>query len=129
MVHDWGRLTLMELYGAATASGVPLAADGHFGGTPRSVAVSAHWFRIAVDPGTGEIRVLRSVHAADAGKVVNPVRCRGLIEGGVAQALGVTLFEHVRIDDQGKAETAAFRRYQLSAVTSTTRNGRRGARS
>lgn len=54
-----------------------------------------------MDPGTGEIRTLRSVHAADAGKVMNPMQCRGQVEGGVAQALGATHFENVRLDATG----------------------------
>ncbi|RSS61322.1 aldehyde oxidase [Streptomyces sp. WAC07061] len=111
-----GRVvTLKELYGSAHARGAAeeLAADGHWGGSPRSVAFNAQWFRVAVDPGTGEIRILRSVHAADAGKVVNPMQCRGQVEGGVAQALGATLFENVRIDGRGEVTTAAFRRYRL----------------
>ncbi|MGW2865969.1 molybdopterin-dependent oxidoreductase [Streptomyces sp. NPDC001205] len=108
-------LTLKELHEAARAAGAQeeLAADGHWGGSPRSVAFNAQWFRLAVDPGTGEIRILRSVHAADAGKVMNPMQCRGQVEGGVAQALGATLFETVRVDDRGEVTTAAFRRYRL----------------
>ncbi|NEA99087.1 molybdopterin-dependent oxidoreductase [Streptomyces sp. SID13726] len=113
VLHPGGRLTLKDLYGAARAVGVECAADGHFGGTPRSVAFNAQWFKVAVDPGTGEIRVLRSVHAADAGRVMNPMQCRGQVEGGVAQALGATLFENVRVDERGEVETAAFRRYRL----------------
>ncbi|MEU9317409.1 molybdopterin-dependent oxidoreductase [Streptomyces sp. NPDC048295] len=113
VLHPGGRLTLKELHAAGQAVGVGFAADGHFGGTPRSVAFNAQWFRIAVDPDTGEIRILRSVHAADAGKVMNPMQCRGQVEGGVAQALGATLFENVRIDGRGEVETAAFRRYRL----------------
>ncbi|MFY4720971.1 molybdopterin-dependent oxidoreductase [Streptomyces sp. LaBMicrA B280] len=113
VLHPGGRLPLKELYATARAVGVEFAADGHFGGTPRSVAFNAQWFRLAVDPGTGEIRILRSVHAADAGKVMNPMQCRGQVEGGVAQALGATLFENVRVDGRGAVETAAFRRYRL----------------
>ncbi|MBB4987287.1 molybdopterin-dependent oxidoreductase [Streptomyces nymphaeiformis] len=111
-----GRLvTLKELYEAGHALGAAdeLSADGHWGGSPRSVAFNAQWFRLAVDPATGEIRILRSVHAADAGKVVNPMQCRGQVEGGVAQALGATLFENVRTDERGEVTTAAFRRYRL----------------
>ncbi|MFE6802356.1 molybdopterin-dependent oxidoreductase [Streptomyces sp. NPDC057681] len=111
-----GRVvTLKELYEAAEAGGATdeIAADGHWGGSPRSVAFNAQWFRLAVDPDTGEIRILRSVHAADAGKVMNPMQCRGQVEGGVAQALGATLFETVRVDDRGEVTTAAFRRYRL----------------
>ncbi|MGW4275572.1 molybdopterin-dependent oxidoreductase [Streptomyces seoulensis] len=113
VLHPGGRLTLKELHQTARAVGVEFAADGHFGGTPRSVAFNAQWFKVAVDPGSGEIRILRSVHAADAGKVMNPMQCRGQVEGGVAQALGATLFENVRIDGTGAVETAAFRRYRL----------------
>ncbi|MFJ9821705.1 molybdopterin-dependent oxidoreductase [Streptomyces sp. NPDC101151] len=113
VLHPGGHLPLKELYAAARAVGVEFAADGHFGGTPRSVAFNAQWFKVAVDPGTGEIRILRSVHAADAGKVMNPMQCRGQVEGGIAQALGSTLFENVRIDARGEVETAAFRRYRL----------------
>ena len=106
---------LKELHEAARESGAgaELSAEGHWGGSPRSVAFNAHWFKVAVDPGTGEIRVLRSVHAADAGRVMNPMQCRGQVEGGVAQALGATLFEEVRVDDRGEVTTAAFRRYRL----------------
>ncbi|MEU1625440.1 molybdopterin cofactor-binding domain-containing protein [Streptomyces sp. NPDC020096] len=115
------RVTLKELHEAATAKGRELVADGHFGGTPRSVAFNAQWFRLAVDPGTGEIRILRSVHAADAGKVMNPMQCRGQVEGGVAQALGATLFEQVRVDERGEVTTAAFRRYRLPAFADVPR--------
>ncbi|MFI1281189.1 molybdopterin-dependent oxidoreductase [Streptomyces sp. NPDC020858] len=111
-----GRVvTLKELYEAAYDQGRldEIAADGHWGGSPRSVAFNAQWFRIAVDPGTGEMKILRSVHAADAGKVMNPMQCRGQVEGGVAQALGATLFETVRVDERGEVTTAAFRRYRL----------------
>ncbi|MEU9256574.1 molybdopterin-dependent oxidoreductase [Streptomyces sp. NPDC048270] len=108
-------VTLKELYEAAYDAGAldEVSADGHWGGSPRSVAFNAQWFRIAVDPGTGEMRILRSVHAADAGKVMNPMQCRGQVEGGVAQALGATLFETVRLDGRGEVTTAAFRRYRL----------------
>ncbi|MFJ6613410.1 molybdopterin-dependent oxidoreductase [Streptomyces sp. NPDC091289] len=106
-------ISLKELFQAARAAGRELSADGHWGGSPRSVAFNAQWFRLAVDPGTGEIRILRSVHAADAGKVMNPMQCRGQVEGGVAQALGATLFETVRLDERGEVTTAAFRRYRL----------------
>ncbi|MGW5865185.1 molybdopterin-dependent oxidoreductase [Streptomyces sp. NPDC055239] len=108
-------VTLKELHEAAHAEGArnELTAEGYWGGSPRSVAFNAQWFRIAVDPDTGEMKILRSVHAADAGKVMNPLQCRGQIEGGVAQALGATLFETVRLDERGEVTTAAFRRYRL----------------
>jgi CO/xanthine dehydrogenase Mo-binding subunit len=114
-------VSLKELFEAARGHEVALTADGHWGGTPRSVAFNAQWFRLAVDPDTGEIRILRSVHAADAGRVMNPLQCRGQVEGGVAQALGATLFEQVLVDEGGRVTTAALRRYRLPAYADVPR--------
>ena len=117
-----GRIvTLKELFEAARGQQVELVGVGHWGGSPRSVAFNSQWFRIAVDPDTGEIRILRSVHGADAGKVMNPLQCRGQVEGGVAQALGATLFERVLVDERGEVTTAAFRRYRLPAYADVPR--------
>jgi CO/xanthine dehydrogenase Mo-binding subunit len=70
-------------------------------------------FRVAVHPGTGEVAILRSVHAADAGTVLNPEQCRGQVEGGVAQAIGSALFEEVMIDGTGRVTTSVLRSYHL----------------
>ncbi|MFD9740549.1 molybdopterin-dependent oxidoreductase [Umezawaea sp. NPDC059074] len=118
---DGRRVLLKELHQAAAAVGLALTADGHFDGTPRSVAFNAQWFRVAVHPGTGEIRILRSVHAADAGEVMNPMQCRGQVEGGIAQALGAALYENVRVDERGEVTTAAFRQYRLPAFADVPR--------
>jgi CO/xanthine dehydrogenase Mo-binding subunit len=91
----------------------PLAAEAASDGTPRSVSFNVQGFRVAVRPATGEIRILLSVHAADAGTVINPGQCRGQVEGGVAQALGAALYEHVDIDAAGRVSTRTFRQYHL----------------
>jgi putative selenate reductase molybdopterin-binding subunit len=103
---------------AATA----LAADptltearGHSDGAQRSVAFNAHGFRVAVHPGTGEVRILKSVQAADAGTVLNPEQLRGQIEGGTAQAIGSALYEEVLVVD-GVVTTSTFRNYRLPKI-------------
>jgi CO/xanthine dehydrogenase Mo-binding subunit/aerobic-type carbon monoxide dehydrogenase small subunit (CoxS/CutS family) len=88
-------------------------AHGHATGTPRSVAFNVHGMAIAVDPATGEIRILQSVQAADAGHVINPRQCRGQIEGGIAQALGAGLFEDLVIDEHGAVATRTLRQYHI----------------
>lgn len=113
--------SLRDLLRTTDPTDGPRTAHGRFDGTPRSVAFNAHWFRVAVDPGTGEIRVLRSVHAADAGTVMNPMQCRGQVEGGVAQALGATLFEEVRIGPDGKVSNPTFRTYHLPTFADVPR--------
>ena len=115
-------LALAEVYDAAQQQGVELAADGRWGGTPRSVAFNVHGFRVAVNTGTGELRILQSVQAADAGVVVNPRQCRGQVEGGIAQALGVALYEEVRVNDAGKVTTDILRQYHIPAFADVPRS-------
>jgi CO/xanthine dehydrogenase Mo-binding subunit len=91
----------------------PLEAGGHCDGTPRSVSFNVHGFRVAVRPQTGELRILKSVQAADAGRVINPMQCRGQIEGGVAQALGAALYEQVTLDDDGRVTSRNLRSYHI----------------
>ena len=113
-VRAGGRQVLLkELHQLAQAAGREVCARGRFEGTPRSVAFDVQWFRVAVDPDTGELRILRSVHVADAGQVMNPMQCRGQVEGGVAQALGAAMSEQVRLDAHGTVTTAAFRTYRV----------------
>ena len=98
----------------ATSGAVPgLVGHGSNDGTPRSVSFNVHAFRVAVQPETGEVRIVQSIQAADAGTVLNPEQLRGQIEGGTAQAIGTALYEEVRMDGQGRVITTAFRNYHL----------------
>jgi len=91
-------------------------ADGREDAARRSVAFNVHGFRVAVDTATGEVRLLRSVQAVDAGVVMNPVQLRGQVEGGVAQAIGSTLFEEVRTDAGGRVTTPSLREYHVPQI-------------
>ncbi|KRR21427.1 aldehyde oxidase [Bradyrhizobium lablabi] len=115
------RLSFDELAIAATARGRTLAASGNSQGTPRSVAFNVQGFRVAVNKSTGEIRILKSVQAADAGRLANPMQCRGQIEGGVAQSLGAALYEEMVIDDDGRVVNARFRDYHLPCFADVPR--------
>ena len=115
------RIPLSDLHNEAVIRGVDLAATGTANGSPRSVAFNVHGFRIAVHQVSGEIRILKSVQAADAGTVINPMQCRAQVEGGVAQALGAALFEEVVVDDQGRVTTPSFRTYHLPAFADVPR--------
>jgi hypothetical protein len=115
------RISFAELAQAAHAQGQSLSASGTSAGTPRSVAFNVQGFRVAVNKFTGEIRILKSVHAADAGRVANPMQCRGQLEGGVAQSLGATLYEEMVIDDGGRVVNPKFRDYHLPSFADVPR--------
>ncbi|PWD51695.1 aldehyde oxidase [Serinibacter arcticus] len=79
----------------------------------RSLVFNVHAVRVAVDPGTGAVKVLQSVQSADAGFVMNPAQCRGQVEGGAAQGLGSALLEEVMTDGAGGLTTTVFRTYRV----------------
>jgi putative selenate reductase molybdopterin-binding subunit len=114
-------LSFAELAKSERKNGRTLSASGTSEGSPRSVAFNVQGFRIAVNKGTGEIRILKSVQAADAGKVVNPMQCRGQVEGGIAQSLGATLYEEMVIDDGGRVINPKFRDYHLPSFADIPR--------
>ncbi|WP_291049878.1 molybdopterin cofactor-binding domain-containing protein [Herbiconiux sp.] len=102
----------VPLSAVAEAAGGSLTANGSEDGALRSLAFNVHAFRVGVNSATGEVRILQSVHAADAGFVLNPEQLRGQIEGGVAQAIGSALYEEM-ILDEGLVKTQVFRSYHL----------------
>jgi putative selenate reductase molybdopterin-binding subunit len=113
VVRAGRRIELTDLAAAAKAKGESLTASGRWNGTPRSVAFNVQAFRVAVNKYNGAIKILRSIHAADAGRVINPMQCRGQVEGGVAQSLGAALYEEMVIDDTGRVTNPTFRNYHL----------------
>jgi CO/xanthine dehydrogenase Mo-binding subunit/aerobic-type carbon monoxide dehydrogenase small subunit (CoxS/CutS family) len=114
-------LSLRQLYEAA-----PLRDKLHVArkvyGSPRSTAFLAHGFRIAVHRVTGEILILQSVQAFDAGTILNPMQARGQIEGGIAQGIGTTLFERMVIDANGAVVNPTFRNYRIPAFADIPRS-------
>jgi putative selenate reductase molybdopterin-binding subunit len=115
------RLSFAQIATSARERGKTLEASGNSSGTPRSVAFNVQGFRVAVNKGTGEIKILKSVQAADAGRVANPMQCRGQVEGGVAQSLGATLYEEMVIDEGGRVTNPKFRDYHLPSFADIPR--------
>src|SRR6185312_11038728 len=109
------------LLAAARARRIRFTVSRKAYGSPRSVTSNAHGFRIAVHRITGEIRILYSVHAADAGVVINPAQVRGQIEGGVAQAIGFALTENFHVDDNGVMVNPNLRNYRIPTYADVPR--------
>ncbi|QWT22810.1 molybdopterin-dependent oxidoreductase [Subtercola sp. PAMC28395] len=90
-----------------------ITATGSHAGDHRSICFNVQAFRVAVNTLTGDIRILQSIQAADAGFVINPEQCRGQIEGGVAQGIGTSMYEELKIGPDGTVKTRVFRNYHL----------------
>jgi CO/xanthine dehydrogenase Mo-binding subunit/aerobic-type carbon monoxide dehydrogenase small subunit (CoxS/CutS family) len=90
-------------------------------GSPRSTAFMAHGFRVAVHRVTGEVRILQSVHAYDAGTILNPMQATGQVEGAVAQGIGISMFERIVTDATGTQVNPTFRNYRIPAFADIPR--------
>jgi len=73
----------------------------------------AHAAVVAVDPGTGQVRVLRYLVAYEVGRAVNPTLVEGQLRGGVAQGIGGALFEEFGYDETGQPQAITFIEYRM----------------
>ncbi|MFE4631989.1 molybdopterin-dependent oxidoreductase [Streptomyces sp. NPDC056773] len=115
------RVPLATLVALARARGIRFTAARKAYGSPRSVTSNTQGFRIAVHPVTGEIRILYSVQAADAGVLINPEQVRGQVEGGVAQGIGFALTENYQVDAEGVMANPNLRNYRIPTYADVPR--------
>jgi CO/xanthine dehydrogenase Mo-binding subunit len=54
---------------------------------------------VEVDEMTGEVKVLKYVSITDAGKMINPIHCRGQDEGAAVFGMGLSLSEELKYRD------------------------------
>jgi aerobic carbon-monoxide dehydrogenase large subunit len=73
----------------------------------------AHAAVVEIDPGTGQVRVLRYLVAYEVGRAVNPTLVEGQLRGGVAQGIGGALFEEFSYDDAGQPQAISFIEYRM----------------
>ncbi|HUC09293.1 MAG TPA: molybdopterin cofactor-binding domain-containing protein [Stellaceae bacterium] len=109
------RISLAELWATGAACGHRFEANRKAYLSPRTAAFAVHGVRVAVNRITGEIRILQSVHAADIGRLINPMQCRGQIDGAVAMGFGWALTENMVYDDAGHMVNPALRNYRIPA--------------
>ncbi len=78
-----------------------------------SPTFAVHLAKVAVDPETGEVRVLDYIAAQDVGRAINPAEVEGQIHGGVVQGIGWALFEGMAYDESGQLLTSTLMDYAL----------------
>jgi carbon-monoxide dehydrogenase large subunit len=82
---------------------------------------AVHVAHVEVDPGTGQVSLLRYVVAHDCGRVINPRIVEGQIHGGVAQGIGGALFEELVFDENAQLLTGSFMDYLLPTAVEVPR--------
>jgi CO/xanthine dehydrogenase Mo-binding subunit len=91
----------------------PVYGRGRSANRVSSPMFAAHLVKVAVDPETGEVRVLDYIAAQDVGRAINPAEVEGQIHGGVVQGIGWALLEGMTYDEQGQLLTSTLMDYAL----------------
>lgn len=112
------RVPLTELHAAGAKINHRFTVGRRAYLSPRSIAFNVHGVRLAVHKVTGEIRILHSVHAADIGKPINPMQCRGQLDGAVAMGYGWAMIENM-VHDEGHMVNAQLRNCRVPAFADT----------
>ena len=110
-------VTLRELAGFAAGRGetIDVAATFEHAGT-KPFSYGTHAAHVAVDPRTGDVRLVDFIAVEDIGRVLNPLVVHGQAMGAIVQGLGGVFLEHLAYDDSGQLLTATLADYLLPAA-------------
>ena len=114
------RISLAEIFAAGAEVKHRFTVSRRAYLSPRTIAFNVQGVRLAVHRVTGEIRILHSVHAADIGVPLNPMQCRGQLDGAVAMGYGWALTENM-VHEEGHMVNAQLRNYRIPAYADTPR--------
>ncbi len=109
--HSGKRLPLSKL------SDVPLEVEASFFNKKYTWAYGTQAAHVAVDPGTGHVKVLDYLSVEDVGRMINPLTLHGQAIGSIVQGLGGAFLEHLVYDDQGQLLTGSFADYLMPTAT------------
>jgi CO/xanthine dehydrogenase Mo-binding subunit len=116
------KIPLSEIQATAAKQGDRLEVTRKAYLSPRSIGFNVQGVRVAVHHVTGEVMILQSVHAADIGRLINPMQCRGQLDGAIAMGFGWTLYEKMVFDSNGAMVNPALRDYRIPAFADVPRN-------
>ncbi|QTH23201.1 xanthine dehydrogenase family protein molybdopterin-binding subunit [Rhizorhabdus wittichii] len=99
----------------AAPDGVDPGLEASVGYDPPGFAISYGTVavEVAVDAETGKVTIERMTFGHDCGRVINPAIVEGQISGAVAQAIGATLYEAARYDEEGRPLSTSLMDYML----------------
>lgn len=109
--YSGGRLALSKL------SDTPIEVEASFFNKKYTWAYGTQAAHVAVDPGTGHVRVLDYLSVEDVGRMINPLTLHGQAIGSIVQGLGGAFLEHLVYDNEGQLLTGSFADYLMPTAT------------
>ena len=73
----------------------------------------AGFAEVEVDPTTGVCEVLDILSVVDCGTPINPSAARVQVEGGMAQGIGLAIYEDILFDEKGRVITDSLMQYKI----------------
>ena len=90
-----------------------LEATTYFSPSEYTYPFGAHVCIVEIDPGTGEVEIIRYIAVDDCGRVINPMMVEGQVQGGIAQGIGQALYEEVVYDEAGQLVSGSLMDYVI----------------
>src|SRR4051794_2443726 len=101
-----GGLSLADVASIAYGGGLPedinsgLEATDFFKPADETFPFGTHVAVVEVFPDTGEVKLLRYLSVDDCGTIISPMLVTGQVHGGLAQGIGLALWEELNYDQE-----------------------------
>jgi carbon-monoxide dehydrogenase large subunit len=114
-----GGLTLGDISKIAYSGGLPedidagLESTDYFKPADETFPFGTHIAVVEVFPETGEVKLIRYVSVDDCGNIISPMLVTGQVHGGLAQGIGLALWEELHYDNGGELITGTLNDYAV----------------
>ena len=95
------------------SSNAPLSANEAFSSPTSPPPFMAGIAEVEIDKETGVAEMIDYVAVVDCGTVVNPSLARVQTEGGIAQGIGMALYEDIVYNEKGRNYSNSFMQYKI----------------
>ncbi len=106
-------LSDIAIYCAGGVHGNYLNGSGFYSSPTSPPPLMAGFAEIELDKETGKYNIIDYVAVVDCGTVINTNLARVQTEGGIAQGIGLAMFEDVQYSNKGKMMTDSFMQYKI----------------
>ncbi len=120
-IKDIAYRTMMSPGGLPAGEEPGLEATSHYEPPPATHSNATHLAMVEVDVETGQVKILRYIVVEDCGTMINPLVVDGQIQGGVAQGIGMALYEQAMYDENGQFLTGTLMDYLPPTATEVPR--------
>ncbi|MBQ2680149.1 MAG: molybdopterin-dependent oxidoreductase [Firmicutes bacterium] len=110
-------VSLKDLANSNMASGFAIEATESFMSPVSPPPFMAGMAEIEIDTNTGKITPVNYAAVADCGTVINTNLAKVQTEGGIAQGMGMALYENVHYGPDGQYYSKSFMQYKIPART------------